>query len=404
MAIRRRCKVCRKQGLNESDCKHNNCKFEGIAWDGSRQVRKTHPSAAIAKKWVQEIVDKVANGIYRKIEPIDFDGMSDKWIAAQHPELEIQSLIGYKNTLKLIKPILGKLKLASIANEDITAVRNSVRHLSSWTRKKVERVMGSIFRLALQYDYISKDPTALPGFLRQRKKTVRKEDAVSSIWTPSHIQHFLKYARPANKLYYKFIIFLGLRPQEICGLNDKSIDAKRLKVIISQVVRWATNKEEREAYKGKRFIINQKLKSSAAYRELPITKEFLQEITFHQLQRKSNPENLLFITSKGTPFTMNIKSKEFKKDCEEALKTMPDLPKIDFYKLRHTFCSNLLARGTDLKTVQELMGHDDERLIMKVYGHVMRHKKDYSAIAVDLESYILTNEADSQNAHISTSN
>jgi len=40
------------------------------------------------------------------------------------------------------------------------------------------------------------------------------------------------------------------------------------------------------------------------------------------------------------------------------------------HDFRHTFCSYLILRGVDIKTVQMLMGHSDVRTTMQIYSHV----------------------------------
>jgi site-specific recombinase XerD len=82
----------------------------------------------------------------------------------------------------------------------------------------------------------------------------------------------------------------------------------------------------------------------------------------------SNGSELVFGHLDGKP----IKSfhKAWKEVCNKA-----GIKDFHFHDLRHTFCSNLLLSGSDLKGVKEMIGHNDLSMTDR-YSHLtLNHKR-----------------------------
>jgi len=102
-------------------------------------------------------------------------------------------------------------------------------------------------------------------------------------------------------------------------------------------------------------------------------KQILYE-TFQNMQSKNNKEfkeenensedQFIFISSEGLPYTSSVLQKTWMKVRKELGVNYR------LHDFRHTFCSYLILRGVDIKTVQMLMGHSDVRTTMQIYSHV----------------------------------
>ena len=60
-----------------------------------------------------------------------------------------------------------------------------------------------------------------------------------------------------------------------------------------------------------------------------------------------------------------------------------ELPQITPHVLRHTFCSRMVEKGMDVKTLQLVMGHSDISTTLDVYTH-----KEPDDVAKEMEQYI----------------
>ena len=71
------------------------------------------------------------------------------------------------------------------------------------------------------------------------------------------------------------------------------------------------------------------------------------------------------------------------KTCQRLSREIEGLDGFHFHSLRHTYTSNLLAKGAAPKNVQELLGHSDVNLTLNVYAHSAREAKRNSAKLLD---------------------
>ena len=104
-------------------------------------------------------------------------------------------------------------------------------------------------------------------------------------------------------------------------------------------------------------------------------KKYLQIILLSILYnslKKNSMSPYIFINRSGKPF------KKVYKGFKSALRRA-GIRNFTFHDLRHTFASHLVMNGTDLKTVQELLGHKTFRMTLR-YAHL---SPDYKRKAID---------------------
>ena len=52
------------------------------------------------------------------------------------------------------------------------------------------------------------------------------------------------------------------------------------------------------------------------------------------------------------------------------------IPKFSCHITRHTFCSRLCENGTNIKLIQQIMGHSDIRTTMNIYAEISKQTAD----------------------------
>ncbi|MDD4482108.1 MAG: site-specific tyrosine recombinase/integron integrase [Bacilli bacterium] len=150
----------------------------------------------------------------------------------------------------------------------------------------------------------------------------------------------------------------GIRVSELCGLKIQDIDFYNNNIIV-------LGKGNKERY----VPIHQKIKS-AVY-------DYIQYSRLDLLKNnKKNVPEALFLNFKGFPLLVRGVRVILDKLAEKAGLEFSISP----HMLRHSFATSLIDNGADLRSVQELLGHENLSTT-QIYTHVSKEalKKGYDA-------------------------
>lgn len=131
----------------------------------------------------------------------------------------------------------------------------------------------------------------------------------------------------------------GLRRSELLNLKPTNIDSKRNLIHIKQA-------------KGKKDRI------------VPLSPKILEQLRAYYLAYK--PTNWLFEGNcKGEKYSEQSLQSVLKQAVSKAGINKP----VTLHWLRHSYATHLLESGTDLRYIQELLGHNSSRTT-EIYTHV----------------------------------
>jgi integrase len=162
----------------------------------------------------------------------------------------------------------------------------------------------------------------------------------------------------------------GMRIGEVCGLRNVDFDEVGKRVNIRASLRIVKN-----------IPILQQPKTKESRRTIPITDFAYEGIKAYKKYRNAeelkagtlyDKETIYFLrTSTGGP----VDRRNLLRGYQRLLKRI-DLPEHNFHALRHTYATNLLEAGEQIKTVQELLGHANPVITMTIYSHVRPNVKE----------------------------
>ena len=199
-----------------------------------------------------------------------------------------------------------------------------------------------IFHVAIANNYVFMDPTLKVQVPRSRQisvpKSVEMECTLEDVVTA--IRNYGRCPFDSEIISYAIITmyYLGLRPSEAYAINKKDVDFDRRTVRINKAIGSTSDIQ----------VTVKTTKNPNSVRILPLPDEL---IPYLKECMAIQPSEYLFTTESGQFIT----SRKYSNFIHNAMVKA----NINFrpYMLRHLFSTKLVTSNTDLRTVQELMGH-----------------------------------------------
>lgn len=334
---------------------------------GTTRVRRRFDTKSEAQHFLdQRLIEKKklqSSGIeIGDFEDTTFKEEAEHWVQTQGREFSEGHAKRVRGILKEIFPKYGKLSpnkfhaglLSQIQGDLLRKLGKNNEPVKAATVNRSLEVVSAILSFATKQRRIPLNPAA--GF--PKLKEVRDH---IGFWEQNEAQEFLSFA---NRKYPKgseerwvYVAYLAaintaLRAGEIWGLQPKDIKHHGEILQIQRQFNRLTNSFT--PTKGKKS------------RQVPCNSHLYEELT--SLIRQ-NPSGTIFRNRDGKPVCHdNFAKRKFGKDIKE----WGGKP-IRFHDLRHTGATLMIAAGMDLKTVQEICGHEDIKTTMN-YAHLLAEK------------------------------
>lgn len=343
----------------------------------------------------KEVEENLRNGIQTTASRVTLNEMFDLYMSGK-TELKQSTRTNYNYMYNnYIREELGYRKITTIKYSDIKKFYNSLirdKNFKPNSMEIVNTILHPTFTLAVRDGYIRTNPT--DGAMAEVKKSHNWEKPKRHALTIEEQEAFVKYV--ANSKTYNhwltlFTVFLGTgcRVGEIVGLRWDDCDFENNTISINH------NLVYRQQDDGKCEFHVTTPKTSAGTRTVPmladVRKALLQEKRRQFSEGYNQTEidgysNFIFTNRVGyihNPQTINRAIKRIIRDFnnEEKVKAKKEKRKpleirdFSVHNLRHTFCTRFCENETNLKVIQEIMGHSDITTTMNIYAEATNDKK-----------------------------
>lgn len=362
--------------------------------NGKRHTIYAQTLAELREK-EKEVEENLRNGIKTTASRVTLNEMFDLYMSGK-TELKQSTRTNYNYMYNnYIREELGYRKITTIKYSDIKKFYNSLirdKNFKPNSMEIVNTILHPTFTLAVRDGYIRTNPT--DGAMAEIKKSHNWEKPKRHALTIEEQEAFVKYV--ANSKTYNhwltlFTVFLGTgcRVGEIVGLRWDDCDFENNTISINH------NLVYRQQDDGKCEFHVTTPKTSAGIRTVPmladVRKALLQEkrrqfSEGYNLTEIDGYSNFIFTNRVGyihNPQTINRAIKRIIRDFnnEEKVKAKKEKRKpleirdFSVHNLRHTFCTRFCENETNLKVIQEIMGHSDITTTMNIYAEATNDKK-----------------------------
>lgn len=242
------------------------------------------------------------------------------------------------NTLRIYSIEFAQLLyvLKSFNVNDLTPerLRSYFLYCSQTQKLSVAQMQGRINAVKFYFEQVLHRPKMFIDVPRPKKpltlpKMLNKNEIKKIIEKTENLKH---------KVILKMCYGMGLRVSEIVNLRIRNIDSKTMLVRIEQS-------------KGKKDRI------------VTLPESILEEL--RNYYREFSPKEYLFEGQMGGKYSIRSTQQVFK----TALKKAKIKKEIGIHGLRHSFATHLLEIGTDIRFIQELLGHNSIKTT-QIYTHI----------------------------------
>ena len=272
--------------------------------------------------------------------------------------------------LECIVPAIGADKdVALVTSDDLLAVVDALRNrrrgseereLSPATVNLVIAVMRGIFGHSCRMGWRKDDPSLALKRMRTRPKTIEVFTVAEQTYMEDYV-HFSKDDRLKAPL---LSLYTGMRIGEILALEWADVDFYERTVTVSKEKYFVKDDD------GTWRTYIDSPKSAASERTIPLCEKAVALLKSIDPTAKWAKRSVF--RSENSPLSV--------RQCQYLFGSMLKKCRVkqrNFHTLRHTFATRLLESGVDLKTLSELLGHENMNVTMKTYCHtLMRTKRE----------------------------
>ena len=278
----------------------------------------------------------------------------EQWLESVKFRCKRSTYNKYKNICKNhIVPFLANIKVHELNVSAVNTLLSSKSKLAPKTLNDMLCVVKMIYSYAIECG-CSFNSNISSLSVRIPKKQMR-------VLTVNEQKKLIDYLFKNMNLYSLGIylaICTGIRIGELCALKRKSISFEENTIYIGETMQRIQTFNEKE----KTEVITTEPKSKCSLRKIPISGNLLELMRNYYYNL---PETAYLLSGRSDKFIepamMRYHFKKLMKACE--------FNDVKFHTLRHSFATRCIELGMDVRTLSEILGHENVNITLNRYVH-----------------------------------
>lgn len=334
-------------------------------WEGRYYVQESgtgkHIQRSVYAKSYGEVKEKLS---YAKIsqnkqlktkrqeQNFYINQVAEEWLARVRDKKKYSTYVKYCQVYrKHLYEKLGKLTFSELNGKFLTSVFQSKEKeiFSESLQRSISCVLNQILSYAISHYQIHLSHYAFSG-----NKTRTKHIEVLNRSEQTRLLRYLYSEMDICKLGIIVCISTGLRLGELCALKWQDIDFEENLLFVNATVQRIAI----EGDKKKTMLVEGEPKSIFSQREIPIPDELADMLLSYRNRADK------YVINGKKPMEPRTYQNRFQKYLQFA-----EIKKKNFHILRHTFATNCVESGMDIKSLSEILGHSDVKITLNRYVH-----------------------------------
>lgn len=291
-----------------------------------------------------------------KTNELKFQTVSTEWLNLKKMYVKYSTYTKYENIINLhLIPFFEQYSMYDINDQHILSFFSQDKKLSNSMIKIMRFTLKSILELSEE-----KYHTNHINFSFFKLPKNNNKCHVLASYEKECLEKYCFLHKESISVCILLGLYAGLRIGEICALQWEDINLETGFIEIKKTVQRLKNKENN---KSKTSLVISDPKTNTSQRIVPIP-FFIKEYLYLFYKEKNITNNKNYVISLSTkvidPRTVQYK---FKRICQKY-----DI-NINFHSLRHTYATNCIMSGVDVKSLSEILGHSNISTTLNLYVH-----------------------------------